>query len=273
MLTNRIKLLWIILSAIALLGSCQKEEVDMKIPEGETGTTVKGRIVTNGDVGLAGIRLEINYTRSTPNILGGSLKRLKSTGTTDKNGAFSLSLYLQDDELTKEEGYFKSYYLQFDMSALDREKYILPGDLDADPADLTHMSYIELKRDTTYETNFYLPLKRYIPVTLKGYQRTNRTDFTVYTTLPWGFEKGNNYIGMQGEVIDTQWQERSCPIGLFRSEGGDVTFTNIPFALNDTTIVNVWRTYDDGTSGIEHVKIFVTETKPETLSFDFAPGT
>lgn len=264
----RLIVVLISLSANFLLGSCVKEEIDVVIPENADVTKVTGRIVTTDGIGLPDIKLELRYSKSTTNFIDGSLSRLKASATTDKNGAYSLSLYLRDDELTFEEDYSKGYHITYDFNALDNKKYVMPGDLGHSGTSYT--SYVSLKRDTTYQSNFYVPRKRCIPVTLKGYKPSAIPSFTVYTTMPWGFEKNEvSFMRPEDETIDSKWTEFSCPIGAFRATHDDITFTTIPFALNDTTIVTLWRIKEDGTGSFEHIKMHVSDTKPESLSFDF----
>lgn len=256
------------LSANIFLCSCIKEEIDVVIPNNADVTKVTGRIVTTDGVGLPNIKLDIRYSKSTTNIITGSLSRLKASATTDKNGAYSLSLYLRDDELTFEEDYSKGYHIIYDFSSLDNKKYVMPKDLGHSGTFFT--SYVSLKRDTTYQANFYVPRKRCIPVTLKGYKPSAISSFIVYTTMPWGNEKDNSsLLRPEEETIDSKWTESSCPIGAFSATHDDITFTNIPFALNDTTIVTLWRIKEDGTGSFEHIKMHVSDTKPKSLSFDF----
>lgn len=241
--------------------ACVKEEVDIA-PEKEATTVVGGRITTTGGVGVPHVRLKITYVRSFINFTGKTLVRVKATATTDKNGAYSLALSLRDDELLEEENYFRSYNLVMDMEGLDAKKYVMPLDITGGES---YTTTLQLKRDTTYKVNFYLPHKRYVPVSLEGFERSDLSDFTIYTTLSWGFEHDERL----NKQLTSNWQEHSCPIGKFRSTSMNTTFHEIPFALNDTTVVTLWRTFSDGSSSLEHHKVYVTESTPSSLHYLF----
>lgn len=256
------------LSILLLFSSCEKEETDTVIPPGAEVTTVTGRVVTTGGVGLPNIKLKIWYARQSGNFLGSVLSRLKATAITDKNGFYRLPLYVADDERTAEEYYYKSYHLAIDFSALDYAEYVMPGDLKGD-AEKTYTSNISLESDSTYEANFYLPRKRYLPVTLKGYQSSVKSQFIVYTSMSWGFEKEERAAAASEKPAGSNWTQQSCPIGAFRATPGSSTFTTVPFALHDSTTVTLWRIKEDGTAGFEDQKLVVTDTEPQSLSFDF----
>lgn len=133
--------------AILLAAGCTKEKLE-DCP-GQC-TLVTGQLLTSGLQPLAGVTVTAKW-RTGQRF---STSRTKARATTDANGQYQVSFYVQDDELT--DGYFQLTY------EVNKDRYYAIGNTDnPDPGGNG------LKRDTTYRLSPYLiPRKAFVRLTV-----------------------------------------------------------------------------------------------------------
>lgn len=276
------KALLLALSVLLSLSSCQKEETDFSKQETKESTVIEGTVRTSDGAPIAGITVKVDYTESA--WLAYAKTRHKAETKTDKYGKYRLHFLIKDDELQTEEekqdaGRSKLFYLIYDLSSLQAEKYILPADYSVvitsvdppkaepqkDKSAIISTSCV-FDRATTYTESLYIPRKRMLKVTLKGFvpQQVNGSydHFEVRNVFPYGMERADEFA-----FPDTKYER--CTIGeLFVIyDKAEQTF-EVPVALNENNIITLVRKKNGQYTTEEH-KVFVTETSPESLSFDY----
>lgn len=131
---------WLLL--IATTG-CQHEEV-LPACQGAC-TTIKGRLITGQpQSGIAGATVTAKWLAPTS---FGARAVTKARTTTDADGNYSISFFIEDSELNN--GYFSVFY------AVDKNQYYTIGE----PEDAS----FKLKRDTVFTNSaFLIPRKAYV---------------------------------------------------------------------------------------------------------------
>ena len=239
---------------------CDKEEWDFAAEETAESTVITGEVRSANGEPLADVVVRVDYEEQRwlqlPNV------RHKAEVKTDKKGAYRLHFLVKDDETTEEEGLSKSYHLAFDLRNLNPEVYILPGDMYDVPGDtegdlrtIVGFSYIPAEKASTYTYDVYVPRKRMIQVTLRGFVPEAYGDyFRLTNTLPYGSGTA---------CADKDYELRSD--GYY--SGKERTFS-IPFALNEENVVTVERV-KNGVSLTEEHTILVSDNTPASLTYDF----
>lgn len=264
--------------SIVGLASCVKEEDDFLDGETENTTIVKGKIVTTDGEPLPNITVKVDYNEGK--WLQYSKTRHKAEGQTDKNGIYKLEFYVKDDEMEKEtdseSGVNRDFYLIVDMHSLDPKQYILPSDMSsifgADspvaqpnpdvPPTIEAAFFPAPVRDTTYTENFYVPRKRYIKVTLKGFVPQQKNNFSVCTYFPWGGESDR-----EDKMIDTPYDIQHCAVDVYVATSAEQTF-EVPFALNENNIIKVSK-LKEGIYSEEDIPVYVTKDTPAELVYEY----
>lgn len=259
------------------LTSCEKEEDDFLKEGTENTTIVKGKIVTTDGQALPGITVKVDYHEGIG--FHYSLLRHKAEVKTDKNGNYKLEFYIKDDEMEEEEDSPVSKYfrLTVDMQQLDPKQYILPFDMVSVSGPDSPVAHLDPtipattggsfdpapQRDTTYTENFYIPRKRYIPVTLKGLDPQKETNsFGVVTGFPWGGESDE-----ANKLIDTPYSISFCAGNVYVATSAEQTL-EVPFALNENNIIRIVKS-KDGAYTTEDIPVYVTKDTPEKLVYEY----
>jgi hypothetical protein len=137
------------LASLLALTSCEKEEV---LPECQGScTTITGRLLTGQpQVGIAGAEVTVKWVTSS----GLWVKvKPKARTTTDAQGNYRISFYIEDAELTN--GYFSVYY------SVDKNRYYTIGE-DQD-------AFYRLKRDTVLAaTPYVIPRKAFVQLAISN---------------------------------------------------------------------------------------------------------
>jgi len=255
------------------LVSCEKEEDDFLSKETENSTVISGTVHTKDGQPLSGVNIKMDYYESA--WLQYSLVRHKAKAKTDKNGNYKLELYVRDDELQRNENIRKYFDLVVDMKNLDSKQYILPGEMISNvisvdplvvkPATDTApiISYnISLERNKTYTQDFYIPQKRSVQITLKGFTpNQNNAHFEVSSFFPWGGESDEE------KMIDTKYNIGHSAMDMYVASSKEQTF-EVPFALNENNIVRLTKR-KNGILTSEDYKIFVTKDSPKSLTYEY----
>lgn len=278
---NLFGILFLFLCTIGFV-SCAKEEWDLGGKETESSTVVEGTIISTDGMPLADIVVKVDYQENK--WLQYSKTIHKAETKTDKNGKYRLHFMIKDNEMEtdgdKKNDISKSYSLIFDLKRLNQKEYILPGDMVptiisvnppiAKPTDNLQpeirYGYYQFKRSETYTENLYIPEKRYIRVTLKGFvplqQDGNYDYFEVDSAFPYGGEytsdilfPGTNYGYGKIEELFVLYAE------------GEQTF-EVPVALNENNIIKLVRRKNGSFTTEEH-QLFVTKDSPESLSYQY----
>jgi len=258
--------------------SCQKEEWDIETNETKESTVIEGTIHTSGGMPLANVEVKVDYHKIK--WLSYSNIRHKAEATTDKNGKYRLFFSIKEDELKTEEdkelAVDKYYSLIFDMKNLDKREYIMPGDMEvnilptepstgvlAEELD-TKINYrVSFERAEKYTQNMYIPCRRYIPVTLKGFTPKEGDYFEVCSAFPYGGESVTDYV-----FPGTDYWYASVENHLFLLHDAEQRTYQVPCAMDENNIITIKR-MKDGEFTKEEYELFVTKDTPESLTFEY----
>ncbi|MCD8165482.1 MAG: hypothetical protein LUE93_04760 [Bacteroides sp.] len=212
-----------------------------------------------------------------------SKTRHKAETKTDKNGKYRVHFLIKDDEQQterdKEASISKSYSLIFDLKNLNPEKYIVPDDmivatLSVDPPitelageGKTTIRYgYSFERGKSYTENLYIPQKKYIQVTLKGfvsqYSGNYYDSFGIDIAFPYGGEGATDH-----SFPGTKYGYERINDLFILYDQEERTF-QIPFALNENNIITLTRR-KDGVRSTEEYQLFVTEETPVNLVYEY----
>ena len=256
------KSLFLIFLLAAFVG-CEKEDDNTKEELTDGYTTITGHIVTSNNAPLKGVELQLQYVERA---LLYSHSWLKKEATTDKNGYYSMSFNIKDDEVETYEAQYSSYFeLGFDFNNLDPDKYFLS--YYSVNNDYSFSVSPSLKQDTTYNASCYIPAKDYITVILKNFKPTNESDrFEVQTFFPWGMKSEEKN---DSDFLNTEYGISSSGYDNFMAEEENQTF-RVPVARNDTNIVRIIKV-KDGVASPEDHKLFVPDNNTIYHNFLIIP--
>jgi hypothetical protein len=275
---NIFGILLLVLCAISL-ASCQKEEFDIETIETKESTVVEGAIVTSNGIPLANVEVKVDYFKDKWPAY--SKIRHKAETKTDKNGKYRLFFLVKDDELEtekdRETGVSKSYSLTFDIKNINTKEYIIPSDMmsvitSVDPPKATPAEEVDTKigyfyssfeRKKTYTQNLYIPQKRYIQVTLKGFIPQPGDYFEVCSAFPYGRESVTNHL-----FPNTNYGYERVGNYVFALYDAEEQTYLVPCALNENNIITLIRKKNGEYSTEEH-QLFVTKDTPKDLTFDY----
>lgn len=264
---------------IISLASCQKEEIDTESVETEESTVVKGVAVTSNGMPLANVIVKVDYFEGR--WLSYNKTRHKAETKTDKDGKYRLFFLVKDDELEtekdREAGVSKSYSLSFDVKNIDIKEYIIPSDMmsvvisvDPPKAILAEeadtkigYSYSSFERKKTYTQNLYIPQKRYVQITLRGFIPQVGDYFEVCSAFPYGGESVTDHL-----FPKTNYGYGRVGNYLFALYDAEERTYLVPCALNENNIITLIRKKDGEYSTEEH-QLFVTQDAPKSLTFDY----
>lgn len=256
--------------AIVTVG-CVKDEDDY--PDGETNCTIEGQVVSADNRPVVGAAVTVDYHRTT--WLASALTRRKAQGVTDSSGRYKLDFYVKDDEVAEYGSEVNSYFdVHLDMENVNRQEYVMPADymvtilsvtpprseLRRDLAPVLTVDYYALEKNKTYTQNFCVPRKRYVKVMLNGFTPQSQDDrFEVQNMFPYG-----------AEVEDGgKWSYPMVQTGdyLYMATESSQTF-DVLMAVGETNVLRLFRT-KNGQSLTQEVEVPVTDSYPETLTFDY----
>lgn len=271
--------LFLLFFCLISFAGCQKEEWDIDPGENEESTIVEGTIVSSGGIPLSNIEVKLDYNEDK--WLAYAKVRHKGEVKTDKNGKYRLFFSVKDDEIRtekdKELGINKDYSLIFDLKHLNGEEYIMPGEMESmilsvdppigkpvEPVKTALYRYISsLERKETYTLNLYIPQKRYIQVTLKGFVPQKGDYFEVSNTFPYVWE---TLLG--NEFPDSTYEYKTIGDYRFTLYNAPERTFQIPCALNENNKLEVMRK-KNGIYTTEQHTFFVTADSPENLTFEY----
>lgn len=238
--------------------SCTKDEDETGDTCKADCTVITGKVVTTNNQPLQGMGFEVIYSR-TGFLYSHTIK--KSKATSDRNGYYDMSFYLKDDELDKPDGYFTFLDIKVNTEKLDAKKYIVTQDMAGG-----FSGKLDLKRDVVYDVNFYVPQKRYIPVTLKGFKPIQESDrFEIQVMFPWGYEDDSE----SEKPLDTKYTLGYTKFNEFCATKEEQTFENVPFALNEENYIQVIKIKNGVDVSNEDCKVNVSTGSPVSLTFEY----
>ena len=256
------RLLFLLFLLMTFAG-CVKEDDDSDAPLTAGYTTINGQVITSGNKPLKDVALQVMYIETQ--YLASYHSWLKRETTTDKNGYYSMSFNIKDDEAESYDGQLNSYFqLLFDFDNLDPDNYFLSYY----SVDNDYSFYVSpsLKQDTTYTISCYIPAKDYITVNLKNFKPVQEGDrFEVETYFPWGIksEKEDN----SNKFMNTQYGISSSGYDHFVAEHENQVY-RVPVARSDTNIVRIIKE-KNGITTSEDFKLFVPENNNIELTYEY----
>lgn len=253
----------LLLVAISFM-SCDKEEDESDETCTSHCTVIRGKILTSGELPLTGIETDVRYEKYVG--IHYHLSRRKATAQSDKNGQYEMRFYLKDDEIQEDNSFNSFFEINVYLEKLAPEKYILPQDLTIVP-DIEPLisGTLELKRDTAYELNLYVPRKKQVNVILQGFKPQQEGDrFEVRTLFPWGGETETD----KEKILATKYEIANSGFGRFVATGEYHLFTDIPFPLNDSVVVSIIKV-KNGIAFPENHKMYISADSPATLTYEY----
>lgn len=279
MKTKRIFGILLLFLSIISFASCAKEEFDFDSVETKESTVVEGTIISSGGLPLANVEVKVDYHEGK--WLAYSKTRHKAETKTDKYGKYRLFFSVKDDELEtekdKEVGVSKNYSLIFNLLHLNTKEYIIPSDMTptitsvdppiavaAEKADTKIDFFISsFERSETYTENLYIPQKRYIQVTLKGFIPSQGDYFEVESAFPYGWESADHYV-----FPNTNYHYGKVGHYMFALYDAEERTYQVPCALNENNIITLIRK-KNGIYTTEEHPLFVTKDTPTSLTFEY----
>lgn len=169
-----------ILILVIFLVSCVRTEYDTDVSCTGNCTIFSGQIKTVDNVGVANVKLNLNYRSA--NELTSYTRKIGET-TTDKNGYYNMSVYLNDNEIGEIAlGYFKLTFNSTNLSTTLSDEYLTPDDI-VENAEPTVYFYSVLNRNQTFENDFIVPKKGNIRIKLNNFVPVNADDFFIAKVL------------------------------------------------------------------------------------------
>ena len=227
-----------IASGLALLGTSCTEKEELLETCSSSCTTVTGRLVTaNGSAPIAGATVTLKWHYGQGMNLG---SKAKTRTTTDANGKYQVSFYINDNELA--EGFFSVKY------DVDKSRYYTIGE--------PGVAFPHLKRDTLVTVpNYIIPRKAFVRLAVTNPQQIPSggvfmSDFnTCYGT--------NNTFGpsIQGGGAVVNWQnlpsENPLPVAgdqpiiirSYKTQNGVTTQSSDTLAIPAVTTKTYTATY------------------------------
>ncbi|WP_347173475.1 hypothetical protein [Polaribacter uvawellassae] len=236
--------------------SCSKTDDDNENICTSNCTIIKEKFITTNNVGIQGVKGQLQYRYSDGGLLGESFTKLVANAQTDENGNFEVEFYIQDDELGNANGHFTTYYESIN---LDSTKYIFSNN---NFAVAMQTKYSISNRDTIIGNTYYIPKKTYIKVNLNNFSPLKDDDyFEVITLYPFGPNIGAN------NFLDSEYSTGSSGWGAFKANGVNSQL-NPYVAENERNIIRIARR-KNGINSIEDFPIFVPTNNTIELSYDY----
>lgn len=259
-----VKVVFLLLLIVSVMTGCHEEEWDNA--DGVGDAVVEGIVTSSHGEPLKGVRLSVDYFKGD---MLASVLRHKGDAVTDENGKYSITVNVRADEQGKEGG----YSINADLAALSPEKYAMPSDFIADytpdsplpkPHELTtKMSYTlsGISPNKGLTQNLYIPQKRMVKVTLKGFTPGEGNSFEVQNTFSYGFELPSD------EGTDGGMYAKSTADYFFLRDKSEQTF-DVPFAIGEENTVRILRKVN-GKYTTQEEKIKATESYPLSLTYEY----
>lgn len=259
-----IKFFFLFLFLVPVMTGCHDEEWDN---EGGVGNAVVGGVVTSSyGKPVKGVKLSVDYFKGD---MLASVLRHKGEAVTDENGRYRITVNVRADEQGKEGG----YSLNADLAALSPERYVMPNDFVAvftpdsplpKPQELTtKMSYTisGIAPNESRTQNIYIPQKRIVKVTLKGFTVGEGNSFEVQNSFSYGLELP------LGEGTDGGKYAKSTADYFFLRDKSEQMF-DVPFAIGEENTVRILRKVNGKYTTNEEI-IKVTENYPQSLTYEY----
>lgn len=250
----------ILLLLVLTFYGCSKVEDDTDNGCTSDCTTIQGRFVTLGNVGIQGVKVSVKYRIHGGELGGGYIRKIVETET-DQNGNFYNQFYIKDDELGNlAKGYFK---VEMDDSNLDVDKYILSDNLIGNSSQpLGFAIYAINSRDTIIGNTYYLPKKTYIKVNLNNFVPIQNDDyFEVRTLYPFGPNVGHN------DFLDSEYATGYSGYDNWLANGLNTQL--MPYvAENERNIIRIARR-KNGVNTIEDFPLLVPTNNSIELTYDY----
>jgi hypothetical protein len=219
-------------------------------------TKLKDKFVTTNNIGIKGVKGQLQYRFSEGRLSGESFTRSIKNSQTDENGNFEVEFYIQDDELGNINGHFTTYYESIN---LDSTEYIFSKN---NFAFAMQTKYSISNRDTIIGNKYYIPKKAYIKVNLNNFSPIKDGDyFEVITLYPFGPNIGTN------NFLDSEYSTGSSGWGTFKASGVNSQL-NPYVAENEKNIIRIARR-KNGVNSIEDFPIFVPANNKIELNYEY----
>lgn len=151
---------------IIICFSCRKIEDDLESQNcTENCVTISGYLTTSDSTkAIANIDLDVRY-KETDGLGAFSLNRLKAQTSTDKNGYYSMSFGLRDDEVDT------TALSRFELNVYLTDNYLFK--------EYTYSFHAESGTDLTW--NYYFPYKSTLKIQKKGIENMQQSDRILLT--------------------------------------------------------------------------------------------
>ena len=262
-MTN-IKFFFLFLLLVPVMAGCHDEEWDN---EGGIGdAVVEGVVKSSYGAPVKGVKLSIDYFKGD---MLASVLRHKGEAVTDENGKYRITVNVHADE----QGDDGHYSLNADLAALSPERYAMSSDFVAvstpdsslpKPHELTtKLSYTlsGITPNKSQTKNLYIPQKRMVKVTLKGFTVGEGNSFEVQNSFSYGLELP------LGEGTDGGKYAKGTADYFCLRDKSEQTF-DVPFAVGEENTVRVLRKVNGEYTSKEKI-IKVTESSPQSLTYEY----
>lgn len=269
MKTSYLKMTWGVLSCLAVLTGCVKEEEDYAREISKESTILEGKVLSLGGEPLAGVTVRADYHQSM--WLAYHKTRRKAEVKTDQEGRYWLFFNIQEDELKKEEEVTRYYTLTYDMSNLDPKRYLLLTDdhtVSNEPGKATGLSrfYYDLERGKSYTDSLYVSRRKDVRVTLKGVTRPKQESGPLlpdnYFALSLDFPYGNT------QPAETLEGASFVSIPYLQVEHDQEKTLLLPLALGEENRITLER-MKEGVRTCETIHLHASEEMQQELTYEF----
>jgi len=158
---KQVKWVFLLLCVLQTIG-CVKREDDLINPVCQSCSVIKGRLTSgDGTIPIANAKITANWV-NTFYLQGGTIRK-KAVSTTDSKGYYELKFQLRDDE--KGEGYFE---IEIPTPSVEYLSCSSNGH---------SFAFLELKKDTTIEVNYFIPKRAFVEVRLTNQSQIKTSDY------------------------------------------------------------------------------------------------
>lgn len=241
--------------------SCKKEVKDeTETVCMENCTVIQGQILTQENEGLENINVVLKHEVSG-GALGGGSTRVITESKTDVEGAFSLSFYIEDDELGADgRGYFAIEYSSNDLSV---EEYILADNqVNHETLALGNTFSNISNRDTILVEHYFIPKRKEITVSVTGFTPVIEGDFfEVRTLYPFG-----EYVG-ENEYLNSEYATGISGFNNYMATT-ETSILKPTVARDQNNVVRIIKR-KNGESTTEEFPMYIPGDSTITLEFEY----
>lgn len=157
-----------------VLVSCSKTDDDTNLVCSENCNTFSGQIITVDNVGIPNIKLKLDYYIRTEL---SAYQRIIGETTTDQNGYYEMSVFIEDNELgTSSHGYFRLTLDSDKISNVLTNEYLKPNVIFGNTKPEV-IYYSILERNITFENDFVIPKKGNVRIKLNNFNPIAEGDY------------------------------------------------------------------------------------------------